>query len=121
MSAPAIPEPRLPAADASLSQIREAAEQLRRVHAVLHHPTERAVRAARLSGQSWATIGRQLGISRQGARQRFGYLDELPVSIGVRVVNGRRSAYFACELFGLEWRDERQLELDARLVVEVEA
>jgi len=32
---------------------------------------EAAVRAARRAGASWGVIGAQLGITRQGARQRF--------------------------------------------------
>ncbi len=33
---------------------------------------QQAVRAARGSGRSWATIGSELGLSRQGVQQRFG-------------------------------------------------
>jgi len=34
--------------------------------------TERAVRAARAQGSSWEHIGACLGITKQGAQQRFG-------------------------------------------------
>jgi hypothetical protein len=36
------------------------------------HDVADLVRAAREHGRSWADIGRALGTSRQGARQRFG-------------------------------------------------
>lgn len=39
-----------------------------------------AVKAARTAGQSWAAIGRTLGISRQAAHERFGRNGQEPVS-----------------------------------------
>ncbi|WP_299519533.1 hypothetical protein [uncultured Serinicoccus sp.] len=41
-------------------------------HEVSGELLQQAVTAARSGGQSWATLGQELGLSRQGAQQRFG-------------------------------------------------
>lgn len=41
-------------------------------HEVSGELLQQAVSAARSGGQSWATLGQELGLSRQGAQQRFG-------------------------------------------------
>lgn len=59
-----------------------------------------AVRQMRLGGASWADVGRRLGCSRQGARQRFGWMDDVPVE--VRRL-GARWAEFRCPQTGTVW------------------
>lgn len=61
------------ARDAShLRRIIAAAEAVENAEAELRA----AVKAARGAGDTWAVIGLALGISRQGAYQRFGSLDD---------------------------------------------
>jgi hypothetical protein len=47
------------------------------VSRAIHRRTEEAVAQMRVAGLSWADIGRELGITRQGASQRWRYVDEL--------------------------------------------
>ncbi len=61
----------LPAADEEqdhLAIVRRTAEAEQEVRALLRQ----AVGAARSAGHSWATLGAELGMSRQAAQQRFG-------------------------------------------------
>jgi septum formation inhibitor MinC len=61
------------ARDASrLQRIIAAAEAVENAEAELRA----AVKAARDAGDTWAVIGLALGISRQGAYQRFGSIDD---------------------------------------------
>ncbi|WP_298888573.1 hypothetical protein [uncultured Serinicoccus sp.] len=55
-------------ADDHLRLVRRAAL----AHEVSGELLQQAVTAARSGGQSWATLGQELGLSRQGAQQRFG-------------------------------------------------
>ena len=55
-------------ADDHLRLVRRAAL----AHEVSGELLQQAVTAARAGGQSWATLGQELGLSRQGAQQRFG-------------------------------------------------
>ena len=58
----------------ALTQLRELAAaraKARRVVEGLEEEVEVAVAHLRVDGASWAQVGRALGISRQGARQRF--------------------------------------------------
>ena len=64
----------------SIPDLRRAGEQL-------HRALEREVSRLRLQGASWAELGRALGTTRQGARQRWGYLDDAPVAL-VRIDAG---------------------------------
>ncbi len=59
----------------ALAQLRELAAaraEARRVVDGLDAEVEVAVAHLRVDGASWAQVGQALGISRQGARQRFG-------------------------------------------------
>ncbi|KUG51954.1 hypothetical protein AVL62_08475 [Serinicoccus chungangensis] len=49
-------------------------------HEVSGELLQQAVTAARAGGQSWATLGRELGLSRQGAQQRFGGAGRRPAA-----------------------------------------
>lgn len=51
----------------ALAELRAAAAAQRDAEGRI----ETAVRAARRAGASWGVVGAQLGITRQGARQRF--------------------------------------------------
>lgn len=55
-----------------LKELAAARAEARRVVDVLDEEIEVAVAHQRVDGASWAQVGRALGISRQGARQRFG-------------------------------------------------
>ena len=55
-----------------LRRIVAAAEAVENAEAEL----QAAVKAAREAGDTWAVIGLALGISRQGAYQRFGNVDD---------------------------------------------
>ena len=57
---------------AHLREIAAARAEARRVVDGLEEEIEVAVAHLRVDGASWAQVGRALGISRQGARQRFG-------------------------------------------------
>jgi len=57
---------------AHLSELAAARAEARRVVDGLEEEIEVAVAHLRVDGASWAQVGRALGISRQGARQRFG-------------------------------------------------
>jgi len=55
-----------------LEELAAARAEARRVVDGLDDEIEAAVAHLRVDGASWAQVGRALGISRQGARQRFG-------------------------------------------------
>ena len=55
-----------------LEELAAARTKARRVVDGLDEEVEVAVAHLRVDGASWAQVGRALGISRQGARQRFG-------------------------------------------------
>ena len=55
-----------------LEELAAARTEARRVVDGLDDEIEVAVAHLRVDGASWAQVGRALGISRQGARQRFG-------------------------------------------------
>jgi len=55
-----------------LRELAAARAEARRVVDGLDDEVEVAVAHLRVDGASWAQVGRALGISRQGARQRFG-------------------------------------------------
>jgi len=55
-----------------LEELAAARAEARRVVGGLDEEIEVAVEHLRVDGASWVQIGRALGISRQGARQRFG-------------------------------------------------
>jgi uncharacterized protein YigA (DUF484 family) len=57
---------------AHLRELAAARAEARRVVDGLDEEVEVAVAHLRVDGASWAQVGRALGISRQGARQRFG-------------------------------------------------
>ncbi|WP_222594327.1 hypothetical protein [Actinotalea fermentans] len=57
---------------ADLRELAAARAEARRVVDGLEEEVEIAVAHLRVDGASWAQVGRALGISRQGARQRFG-------------------------------------------------
>jgi hypothetical protein len=57
---------------ARLGELTAARTEARRVVEGLDEEIEVAVAHLRVDGASWAQVGRALGISRQGARQRFG-------------------------------------------------
>ena len=57
---------------AHLRELAAARAEARRVVDGLEEEIEVAVAHLRVDGASWAQVGRALGISRQGARQRFG-------------------------------------------------
>lgn len=57
---------------AHLRELAVARAEARRVVEGLEEEVEVAVAHLRVVGASWAQVGRALGISRQGARQRFG-------------------------------------------------
>jgi hypothetical protein len=57
---------------AHLRELAAARAEARRVVDGLDDEVEVAVAHLRVDGASWAQVGRALGISRQGARQRFG-------------------------------------------------
>lgn len=57
---------------ARLGELAAARAEARRVVDGLDAEVEVAVAHLRVDGASWAQVGRALGISRQGARQRFG-------------------------------------------------
>ena len=61
---------------ARLEELAAARAEARRVVEELDEAIEVAVQHLRVDGASWAQVGRALGISRQGARQRFGGADE---------------------------------------------
>jgi hypothetical protein len=55
-----------------LGELAAARAEARLVLAALDDEIESAVQHLRVDGASWVQVGRALGISRQGARQRFG-------------------------------------------------
>ena len=55
-----------------LGELAAARTEVRRVVDGLDEEIEAVVAHLRVDGASWAQVGRALGISRQGARQRFG-------------------------------------------------
>ena len=55
-----------------LGELAAARTEARRVVDGLDDEIEAAVAHLRVDGASWAQVGRALGVSRQGARQRFG-------------------------------------------------
>ena len=55
-----------------LEELAAARTEARRVVEGLDEEIETAVSHLRVDGASWAQVGRASGISRQGARQRFG-------------------------------------------------
>lgn len=57
---------------AHLRELAAARAEARRMVDGLEEEVEVAVAHLRVDGASWAQVGRALGISRQGARQRFG-------------------------------------------------
>ncbi|MCG2798011.1 MAG: hypothetical protein L6367_05660 [Cellulomonas sp.] len=57
---------------AHLRELAAARTEARRVVDELDEEVAVAVAHLRVDGASWAQVGRALGISRQGARQRFG-------------------------------------------------
>lgn len=57
---------------AHLRELAAARAEARRVVDGLDEEVEVAVAHLRVDGANWAQVGRALGISRQGARQRFG-------------------------------------------------
>jgi hypothetical protein len=65
---------------------------------------ESAVLRARLSGASWADVGRSLGITRQAARQRWCYLDDAddagPIAIVIDQTPAGRKVSFVSEHLG---------------------
>jgi len=63
---------RVTSALADLEHLAAARADARRVVEGLDEEIEVAVDHLRVDGASWVQIGRALGISRQGARQRFG-------------------------------------------------
>ena len=66
---------RVTSALADLEHLAAARADARRVVEGLDEEIEVAVEHLRVDGASWVQIGRALGISRQGARQRFGRVD----------------------------------------------
>ena len=58
---------------AHLRELAAARAEARRVVDGLEEEVAVAVAHLRVDGVSWAQVGRALGISRQGARQRFGH------------------------------------------------
>lgn len=63
---------RVTVALAHLEELAAARTQARRVVDGIDEEVEVAVAHLRVDGASWAQVGRALGISWQGARQRFG-------------------------------------------------
>lgn len=57
-----------------------------RIQAELDAATELLVQDARTAGKSWAWVGEQLGVSKQAAAKRWGYLDDVEVCEHVDVV-----------------------------------
>jgi hypothetical protein len=51
--------------------IWEVGQELRRARRELDHLTERAVQRA-VGRETWETIGRSLGVTRQAARKKYG-------------------------------------------------
>jgi hypothetical protein len=67
--------------------VDQEVQQLLAVGALSLKVMERFVRAQRLSGVSWAGVGRLLGVTRQSAWARWRYLDDEPVEV-VRMRSG---------------------------------
>ena len=67
-----------------LEELGAARAEARRVVEGLDEEIEVAVEHLRVDGASWVQIGRVLGISRQGARQRFGRVDDAHRSRQIR-------------------------------------
>jgi hypothetical protein len=63
----AVPQVRTPAPSGDCDRLRNIAQQL----AAIHQALEDEVRVLLDGGHSWTEIGRALGLSRQGARQRY--------------------------------------------------
>lgn len=69
----------------------------------MHQATERAVRQLRLGGATWDTVGKALGVSRQAASKRWGYLDGYGAifrAVG-SVALGTREGWIVCEHTGV--------------------
>jgi len=67
-----------------LEELAAARAEARRLVEGLDDEIEVAVVHLRVDGASWVQIGRALGISRQGARQRFGRVDDAHRSRQIR-------------------------------------
>ena len=72
---------------AHLRELAAARAEARRVVDGLEEEVEVAVAHLRVDGASWAQVGRALGISRQGARQRFGDASGATGSVRTPVVH----------------------------------
>jgi hypothetical protein len=58
----------------AVEQLRDVVATARRLHRVSEEVIERAVVRARVCGASWSEVGRALGVTRQGAQQRYGHV-----------------------------------------------
>jgi hypothetical protein len=91
----------LGAEETALSGLRAASDEwTRRLTAA----TNRAVAVARSQGASWAEVGRELGMTRQGARQRFGWIE----AGGVRLLRHGGRAWLEYEALPDEPLDPRR-------------
>ena len=105
-----VPSPRVEPAGSALAllgQAREAHDRVDAVRTLIDAETERAVRQLRLAQVSWATIGRALGVTRQAARQRWGYLDRVRIAVH-RTPGG--GGHYVCPETNVEWRSVEDLE-----------
>lgn len=73
---PADAENRAPASEieAELRSVNVYARLIQEEQAHLEHSIARA----RFAGASWAAVGEELGITKQAAQQRFGFVDKEP-------------------------------------------
>lgn len=80
-----------------------------------------AVNQARRMGHSWAVIGRELGISRQAAQQRFGSVEMTSAEPGTRRIIEGATAFNEMEMLKVEGERGYHLVSFGPLYLDVEA
>jgi hypothetical protein len=65
-----------------------------------HADLARAIYRMRFAGASWGDVGRALGITREGARKRWRWLDDVTGDVAVVLVDGQ--VVYRCTVTGTE-------------------
>lgn len=73
-------------------------DRIQRRGARLHYELERAVRRMLLRGCNFADVGRALGVSRQAARKRWGYLVDQEVAVAIVRGSDGKAFFFSEDL-----------------------
>lgn len=101
---------------ADLDRVAHIVREGRQVQQAL---LERTVLRGRLEGRSWTDIGRDLGVSRQAARQRWKHVEKIPGDVQVRVMPDGETRFWSEALDDWLYVEDQVVALGVRRLHEL--